>query len=122
MIQQLMSLERVETKTIDLAELAKTVADMERGRDLVAHGIWLRDPESGAIMIQDLSGNWRPDPKSPKVPRRISPQGVVVGPDDLHKMAALILVTTQMTERAGEEIKEALEPKRRGSQSGPTTV
>lgn len=87
MIKQIIAMDGYSVKSIDLEELSKSLRTLEKYRDLIAHGIWLKNPETGQLMVQDLSGNWRPDPKSPKVAKRIKPLGVVVNASELNNLA-----------------------------------
>ena len=118
MIKQLMGLEKITVDTVDLDGLAESIKALSKARDLVAHGIWLKS-KSGELMIQDLAGNWRPDPKGPKVPRRIVPAGVIVREDDLQQLAATIRQTVALTEKAGREIREKLQASRKKNQPSP---
>lgn len=115
MIRQLMHLEKVRSEEVDLDRLSETLGKLERYRDLVAHGIWLRG-ENDTVLLQDLSGNWRPDPKQPKVSRRITPQGVGIDPEGLQTLARLIRETRKATELLSAELASKLLPLRQKSQ------
>lgn len=90
MIEQIMGLEGITAEGFDLNALKKTLSTFQRYRDLIAHGVWLHDKANNQIAIQDISGNWRPDPQGPKVARRISPQGILITAESLEEFAAAI--------------------------------
>jgi len=114
MIRQLMGLCNVASKEVDLDRLAKSLGDLERWRDTVMHGIWIRGPKD-EFLLQSLSGNWVPDPKAGKVSRRIKPEGVLFAATDLTDMAKLIATATQAVRLLGREIESALGPSRQKS-------
>ena len=118
MIRQLMGLEGIVVESVDLADLADRIKTLSKIRDLVAHSIWLKH-ESGAIMIQDLTGSWRPDPKGPRVPKRIQPGAVFVEENDLQHIATAIRATRAMSEGLLREVQEKLHGARRNREPVP---
>lgn len=89
MIQQLMQLENVKVSSVDLDITSKVLAKLKSTRDTLAHGLWLQEP-SGKVLIQVTSGTSRPDPKAPKVSKRVNPHGMEVTPSDLEMLAEQI--------------------------------
>ncbi len=74
MIEQLMYLDKIHVST-NIKALKKALTDIENERDMLAHGVWIRHPGFRTWHIQVTKGNWKPDPLSPKVSRRIKPEG-----------------------------------------------
>ncbi len=65
---------------LDAIELSKlNHEEFKRLRDkrnLLAHGVWIKDPDTGAPLIQNIIGEWQSDPGQPVVSRKISPEGL----------------------------------------------
>jgi hypothetical protein len=74
MIEQLMSLDKI-TVSLNTNTLKTSLKYIENERDMLAHGVWMRHPGFRTWHIQVTKGNWKPDPLSPKVSRRIKPEG-----------------------------------------------
>ena len=108
MIKQLMSLEKVECASIDLDKLAERLRALENMRDLIAHSLWFVEPSTKLPAVQNLSGNWKPDPKSPKVARRITPQAVIFDEKGLRSLINAMKKSIQETHKAHEEIVQKL--------------
>lgn len=103
MIQQLMSIEEL-TSTVDLTVFASVLGRMEKMRDLVAHGIWLKG-DAGGILIQDLAGNWRPDPTKPKVAKRIKPEAIPILSTEIFQAANLMLPMMAGIRKLAQELQ-----------------
>lgn len=58
---------------IDISALSETLTECEKRRNLLGHGIWLVDPETGDLCVENPAGEWTP-PKEPKISRRKFPQ------------------------------------------------
>jgi hypothetical protein len=108
MIQQLLDLENIKVESIDISKLVKSLQDLERLRDMVAHGVWLLNPQDKQLLLQSLSGNWKPDPKAAKVARRIKPEGVAVNEGDLNDLASRIKKTIDVTKTLSHELAEKI--------------
>lgn len=74
MIEQLISLNMIRVST-DVKALKTLLKNIENERDMLAHGVWMRHPGFRTWHIQVTKGNWKPDPLSPPVSRRIKPEG-----------------------------------------------
>jgi hypothetical protein len=106
MIRQLMSLENLEAKGVDLDALGASLTKLQTLRDQMAHGTFLRG-RKGEIYLQNLSGHWKPDQKEPKVARRIKPEGVVITADDMKNLGKLIAGCTVAVHQLGLELERA---------------
>ena len=113
MIRQLMMLEGVECNSVNLNKLATHLRALDGIRNLVAHGIWFVDPTTEFPAVQNISGNWKPDPKGPKIARRIIPEGVVIDESGFRKIITSIKSTIQTTHSAHTEIVKKLEALRK---------
>ncbi len=112
MIGQLMTLEKVTT-TVDLPVVINAVRALKNGRDLIAHNVWVIDPETGSLLVQNLSGNWKPDPAGPKISRRITPEAVELGPEELAELKGAIEAACQAAIKLSLDIAAQLEASRK---------
>ncbi|MEK6245778.1 MAG: hypothetical protein AABM33_14930 [Pseudomonadota bacterium] len=115
MIRQLMTIDGISIKDDGLDKIQKGIGHLERSRDLVAHGIWLKSDVGGTI-VQDLSGTWKPSHRKKKVARRIDPQGLLIKESDLKTVAQLIRICRGKVEMFGEKLKVVVQPLRNKSQ------
>lgn len=113
MIRQLMDIEKLTT-TVDLKLYSANLGRLEKLRDLVAHGTWLKG-SAGEYVLQDLSGTWKPDPHGPSVSKRITPAGMAVEAKNLLELASLIRIGRVGADQLGKE----LEAQRRALLSKP---
>jgi len=58
---------------VDMADLAATLTECEKRRNLLGHGVWLVDPQTGELCVENPAGEWTP-PKEPTISRRKYPQ------------------------------------------------
>lgn len=58
---------------MDRCALAGTLTECEKRRNLLGHGIWLVDPETGELCVENPAGEWTP-PKEPTISKRKFPQ------------------------------------------------
>ena len=91
-------------------KLIPALRDSKKYRDILAHGIWGIDPDSGDYAIQYTGGNWRPDPESPKISRKITPEGMIVDVPTLEKIGELLANTIDLTEECVNELIPEDEP------------
>lgn len=113
MIQQLMLLEKVTCDPVDLDQLGKDLKELQTIRDCLAHGVWFLEPNTGLPAVQRISGNWKPDPKGPKVARRITPEGIVIDEKGFSVIIKALKATIGRTHKAHEEIAAKLEASRK---------
>jgi hypothetical protein len=73
MIEELMVLYGLKTD-LNLSELKLDLRRLKNLRDLVAHGAWIKNPDTGRILIQSTSGKWQPPNAGKAVSRRIIPE------------------------------------------------
>lgn len=57
----------------DYASLAKRLTNAKLRRDQIAHGVFVRDPESGGAAITDFIGQWDTGPRGEKWKKKIRP-------------------------------------------------
>lgn len=62
---------------IDLDALSNTLTECEKARNLVAHGVWIFDPDTHEYCIENPSGEWTP-PKERPISKRKYPQAFPV--------------------------------------------
>ena len=104
MIRQFMSTENLTVREIDLDLLARSLGSLESLRDQIAHGVFLRGPDN-EIFLQSSSGNWKQDPRRPRVARRIKPKGIPIEAENLKGLARLIAACTALLHQLGLEIE-----------------
>jgi hypothetical protein len=76
-------------------------------RNQLAHGVWLRAPESGAYILTVTRGSWQPiKGQKGKTSRKIAPEGVEYGVDDCRSLYALIERTIEHLEAWNAELVE----------------
>lgn len=71
-IKELLAVKSISVST-NFDALSETLTECEKRRNLLGHGVWLIDPEDGALCVENPSGEWTP-PKEPKISRRKFPQ------------------------------------------------
>lgn len=71
-IRQLIEMRNITVPT-DMNRLAKLLTESEQARNLVGHGVWMIDPETNELCIENPAGEWNP-PKEPAISRRKYPQ------------------------------------------------
>lgn len=74
-IEELLMLHNIN---IDLAPIRKNISTLEQQRDMLGHGVWLRNPENGDIYVQRTSGKWQPPGEIDGTSRRIKPEAVKI--------------------------------------------
>lgn len=117
MIRDLLRVEQVTIK-FDLLDLMTRLKKAERDRDLLAHGLWVRHPSTNQVCVQDLSGNWRPDPNDAKISRRIKPEAVIIDLEFLKNLLNVIKATILDSKKLFAEIDSAL-PRKPPQQTEP---
>ena len=76
MITDLLTLKEFKSKT-DLISLRRRLQKCDDQRNLVAHGIWTREPTTKTLQIIKTSGKWQPTPKHKAGTKRAThPEGV----------------------------------------------
>jgi len=71
-ITQLIKSKDIEV-TVKLEELTAMLNECEKARNLLGHGVWLIDPVTGEMCIENPSGEWRERKQDP-ISRRKYPQ------------------------------------------------
>jgi len=73
-----------------LSDFKKQVAKAEQLRDSIIHGHWAKDPETGELLLLELTGKWDIGAKSPRVTKRMYPAGRPKKNEDLIEIRANI--------------------------------
>jgi hypothetical protein len=66
----------------DLKDLAKRLQKIENERNLIAHGLWIRNPLTGALNVWLIRGTWDAGPNQ-GISHRIKPKAAPRSPADL---------------------------------------
>jgi hypothetical protein len=102
MIEQLLSLRGLKIES-NLPAIQKFLRQLANYRDLLAHGVWMRD-ENNNLYIQHVSGNWQPDKSGPSISRKISPEGVQVELKTLEMLLQLMRSVLETVRDMSSEI------------------
>ena len=73
-----------------LTSLKNALVKLEKSRDALAHGLWVKDPETGGLCIQDIGGKWNVGTKTPRVTKRMYPDIEPISKETLDKLLANI--------------------------------
>jgi hypothetical protein len=100
---------RVITFPKDLVEgLGPKLKAAGHKRDLLAHGLWIRDPKTGALHIWQILGAWASGPLQ-GISRRLKPEAVSVTPDyfktAIREIDAIVLQLRQLARRLEQLVK-----------------
>ena len=109
MFRQILQIDGTEEPK-QFKELIPALRESKKYRDILAHGIWGIDPDSCDYAVQYTGGNWQPDPKSPKISRKITPVRMIVDMPVLEKISELITKTIDLTEECVNELIPEDEP------------
>jgi hypothetical protein len=91
----------------NLNALRISIGQCEDGRNLVAHGTWVRDPVYGVLRIVKTSGQWQPIPSYPrKTKRKVAPEGVEFELPDALELSEKIQLTIKSIERWADEFRQ----------------
>jgi hypothetical protein len=90
-ICDLISLKNVETD-VDLIGLRKSLVSITTQRDLLAHGTWVKDPQSKAFVLRLVKGSWKQPVKSKKMQTKRSrkPRVPQYGIEECRSLSRLI--------------------------------
>src|SRR5690606_4578070 len=82
MALDIFAIKGIEVQT-DTESLRKTVSNATQKRDWLAHGIWLRHPETGDLFLRVSRGNWPKDATRGKaIKRAVFPQSIPYSAED----------------------------------------
>jgi hypothetical protein len=99
--------------TVDLKSVAKILEPVQRKRDQLAHGIWLRDPTTKDIYLRLTRGTWQPiKGQRGKTSRSVTPEGIIFGVDECRELAQSISEAAETIEFLGYEIDAELHASR----------
>lgn len=96
--------------TTDLRTLAKDLGDAEDERNLLAHGLWIKDPESGELRIWRTRGAWESDSTNAGINRRLRPEASKCGPTEMRSLIVTIDELIRRLKSLSREIDAALAP------------
>jgi len=90
LICDLISLKSVKTD-VDLIRLRKSLVSVTTQRDLLAHGTWVRDPQSKAFFLRLIKGSWKTEKnKQGQIKRSRKPGAPQYGIEECRSLSALI--------------------------------
>jgi hypothetical protein len=91
--------------SVDTVALRTMLEQAANGRDAIAHGIWLRHPETGELWLRHVRGNWPKDKTGgDRVKRSMLPQSIPYGPEQCKATLALIEEAFQRTNDLGAQV------------------
>lgn len=94
---------------LDVRILKGLITEATSGRDLLAHGIWLRHPDTGELYIRQTRGKWPGNlSKNETVKRAIFPQSFPYCTDECRKTIATVDKALKAVDDLGAELDAAL--------------
>ena len=105
MLKELVELKKIKLSG-DLKKLADSIEDFNRLRDWLAHSVWVTMDDN--VYLQVISGKWRPPKSHKSVSRRITPQGVLMRPEELTELIDLLKSLTASVESMRNQVKASL--------------
>ncbi len=107
LIRTLLELQNLKS-SIDLSDFRRGLQDIREERNAVAHGLWLKDPDTGAPRIHATSGEWKPVPDEGKVTRKIKPEAAQFDRKTADALISRINETIELTKKLLGEVKSQL--------------
>jgi hypothetical protein len=90
LICDLVSLKNVKTG-VDLIRLRKFMVSASTQRDLLAHGIWVKDPKTKVFLLRLVKGGWKPvKKKKVRTKQSRSPRAQKYGIEECRSLNQLI--------------------------------
>lgn len=112
-IRDLMQLSNI-TVSIDMQNLAANMSRIQRERDQLAHGIWVRESVTKKTYLRLIKGSWQPiKGLRGKTSRRVTPQGIIFGVDECRELVRSIADTAEAIEHLGYQIDASLQSSRK---------
>lgn len=103
MIKDLMGL-RSFTTTLDIKLLASECKKMEQFRDKIAHGVWVRHPQSDLPILQVTAGKFSKKPGGKSLTGRIRPAGFNVTFEDFRAYTRGVDFALKAVKQLGQEL------------------
>ena len=91
-----------------LKELSGNLRECRAARDLIAHGVWAKNPETGADVIRNISGKWHATQNSAAVNRRIIPEGEIVTAEILEHVRRCMHVLIESLQAFRAQVGQSL--------------
>ena len=111
MIKDLAALDGISIPK-EYKNLAALLAKCKSERDSLAHGIWLIEPKSRAILLRLTAGTWQPDiGMRGKVKRKAKPEGTLFAATKFESIHADIMSAIDLALSLREHIKTAMDEK-----------
>lgn len=97
------------TIQMEVSALREAIVKAASERDILAHGLWLRHPETAELFIQNIRGSW---PKNlsngEKISRTIFPQSIPYGAANCKAALDAVHKALDLVDRLGGELDHAL--------------
>jgi hypothetical protein len=104
MALDLFALKAIEPST-DTVALRSLIEQACQGRDALAHGMWLRHPDTGELWLRLARGQWPKDKtQGAKVPRTILPQSIPYGPAECAATLKLVEAALEQVNELGKDL------------------
>jgi hypothetical protein len=112
-IQDVMGLRSFAT-TIDLALLRTECKKIEKFRDRISHGVWVKHPKSKAPILQVTAGSYSETPGGKSIKARIRPKAQAITPENFKSFLRGIETALALIENLAREIDRQRHAERRG--------
>jgi len=82
-------------------------------RNQLAHGVWVRDPDTGTLILRVTKGSWQPvKGQRGKTKRLVSPEGIEFGRDDAIALRLAAEHLAHAIDAFGLEVRSLLRSRR----------
>lgn len=109
LISDLCKIMNIKPRT-DISLLTQSVGAAQNQRNLLAHGIWVKDGQKLLLRDTGVQGSkWKPDQKT-SVKKKINPRGVNYTVESARSLVRLIDECCETIEELGQEIDSILYP------------
>lgn len=96
--------------------LAEGIKEVMIQRDQLAHGVWVRHPETGKLLLRLTKGQWQPvKGQRGNTKRLVKPEGIIYGPESARSLHSLIMALIPKIDHYGQAIQQAVQTSRRES-------
>jgi hypothetical protein len=106
MIDELLWLDGIKVKSVDMSKFQVMVDETESRRNILAHNIWFLT-QDGKYVVQNMQGSW-PKENGKKIKKRVQPEGKSTTTADLTHVVDRILEAIRAARIVRQEIAPQL--------------
>jgi hypothetical protein len=107
---ELIDLHELTVDEAEIKNMREAIETVSSQRDQIAHGIWIREHESGPLHLRLTRGQWQPvQGQRGKTNRSVMPEAVTYGIEDCRSLRKLIYGLLRRIEKFGSGIERQLD-------------